>query len=109
MSDSNGKSQLSLEAVFLQLRDSNPAEYHEVRFVAEKLVSYFKQPAHEITITSIKESLRFFPLYLSYERLRMCVVEILLSDAKRLLSNTEEMLLFPADELQTVEVSFNAK
>ena len=89
MSDQGRNSQLSLEDVLSELKNSYPAEYHEVRFVAEKIVSYFNRPPHEITIRSIKEALKLFPLYLSFERLPLHLIEILLKDADQLICAAE--------------------
>lgn len=89
MFESGQQKILSLEDILLELKNSDPSEYHEVRFVAEKIVDFFKRPANELTPTSIKKRLRFFPLYLSFERLPLNLIEIVLKDAARLMSAAE--------------------
>lgn len=77
---------LSLQDILEDLKIADPSEYYEVRFIAGKIVDFFRQPPHEITVTSIKKGLRFFPLFLSFERLSLDRIEIALSEVDRLIS-----------------------
>lgn len=89
MFKSGPQNEMFLQDVLSELMRNNPSEYHEISLVANKIVHYFRRPAHEITVTSIKEGLRFFPLYLSFERLPLYLIEILLKDAHLLVSAAE--------------------
>lgn len=102
MSNSSQQNHLSLYDVLSVLMTNNPAEYHEVRFVARKLVAYYKRPPHEIQVASTRYELRFFSLYLSYERLPLYLIEILLRDADRLISNAEKIWRMRLKEMTTV-------
>src|SRR5579872_921924 len=89
MFKSDQREEMSLQDVLSELMKSDPPEYHEVRHVAEKIVHYFRRPAHEITIPSIMGGLRLFSLYLSFERLPLYLIDIVLKDADRVASATE--------------------
>lgn len=89
MSHLSQTNQLSLERVLRELKNSDPVEYHEIRFVALKVVAFFNKPAHEIAIASLRDRLRFFPLFLSHLRIPQYLIEILAKDAERLASKGE--------------------
>lgn len=91
MSKSGQHNEWSLHEELVALMDSDPVEFNELRFVARMVVSYFRQPMHEITISAIKDGLRFFPLFLSHERVPLYTIESLVRDAERLLSKAKEI------------------
>ena len=91
MANSRKDDMLSLQEVLSALKETQSTEFWEVQYAARMIVRFFKEPAHEITIGAIKYELRFFPLFLSSERLHLYAVEAVLRDVDRLISAAGEI------------------
>jgi hypothetical protein len=82
----------TLQDVVSKLEETFSTEDRGLLIAAEMLVSYFKMPAHEITVASVREGLRYFPLYLSWRGLPLDLIDNIIAEVGRLIRFGEAFL-----------------
>jgi len=80
---------LSLKDVISRLEESSLVEHRGLLMAAEVIVSYLKQPAHEISIEIMKEKQRHFPLFLSSLRLSLDQIDHIVAEVSCLIKSAE--------------------
>jgi hypothetical protein len=56
---------------------------------SEMFISYFKRPPHEITLDMMLNSIKLLPLYLSWRRLPLDLIDLMVAEGERLVTATK--------------------
>jgi len=76
----------SLQDVIVAIKSDGSAEDSKLLHVANMIVGYCNQPAHEITLRELRQNMRYFPLYLSFRRVPLGEVDLIVELADLLLA-----------------------